>query len=55
MDKTTRDAMNLMSWNKLKNMHRVVYRDILGDTKGNLLWRRMNKRFEKLQKTLERN
>ena len=55
MDKITRDAMSLMSWNKLKSMHGVIFRDILGDTKGNLLWRRMDRRFQKLQKTLEKD
>jgi GTP-dependent phosphoenolpyruvate carboxykinase len=55
MDKITRDAMSLMSWNKLKSMHRVIFRDVLGNTKGDLFWDGMNRRFQKLQKTLEKD
>lgn len=52
MEKKVRDAMSLMSWKKNNSMYRVIFRDTLGKTKGDLFWDRVNKRFQKLEKAL---
>jgi len=54
MEKEVRDAMGLMSWDKNKSMYRVIYRDILGKTKGDAFWDSMNRRQERLRATLNR-